>query len=236
MEKNIFPTWSPVQASAIFLILSTVQSICRNKNNFFHDVGAIFTLRIPHLLPPYGVVPPGIVISGILLPRDELVGVEQVAVSPAPHLVFFKQKNNKTRCKGKIQCLPMTDGSRSTKIALGTCLPALVSAKKVLNESSATPKEESSGISPSGWIPCSRQYSSQQALPICTPALEKIVHFPHKIVLRFIFKKDKFQTCPMWIEMHSLIFCYIMQPFLVQETFEDWCQNCFCDPVPCMVA
>merc|ERR550534_2971865 len=71
----------------------------------------------------------------------------------------------------------MTVGSRSTNTALGTCLPDPVSAKKVWKESS--PKALSLGMQPSGWIPCSRQYSSQQALPIWQPAW------------------------PMWTEIHS---------------------------------
>lgn len=75
--------------------------------------------------------------------------------------------------------LPITVGSRSMNTALGTCLPAPVSLKKVLNESSPPPMVESLGICPSGWIPCSRQYNSQQALPTWTPAW------------------------PMWIERHS---------------------------------
>ena len=75
--------------------------------------------------------------------------------------------------------LPTTVGSRSTNTALGICLPALVSLKKVLKESSSTPMLLSPGICPSGWIPCSKQYSSQQALPIWTPA------------------------CPTWMEIHS---------------------------------
>lgn len=75
--------------------------------------------------------------------------------------------------------LPTTVGSRSTNTALGTCLPAPVSLKNVLKESSPPPMVLSLGIWPSGWMPCSRQYSSQQALPIWTPA------------------------CPTWMEMHS---------------------------------
>merc|ERR1711893_496158 len=75
-----------------------------------------------------------------------------------------------------------TVGSRSTKTALGTCFPAPASLKKVLKESSPPPMVLSEGICPSGWIPCSRQYSSQQALPIWTPA------------------------CPTWIEIHSRMF------------------------------
>lgn len=76
--------------------------------------------------------------------------------------------------------LPTTVGSKSTKTALGTCLPEPVSLKKVLKESSPPPTVLSEGIWPSGWIPCSRQYNSQQALPICTPA------------------------CPICTEIHSL--------------------------------
>ena len=64
----------------------------------------------------------------------------------------------------------MTVGSKSTKTALGTCLPAPVSLKKVLKESSPPPMVLSLGIWPSGWMPCSRQYNSQHALPIWTPA------------------------------------------------------------------
>ena len=66
--------------------------------------------------------------------------------------------------------LPTTVGSRSVNIALGVWCPDPVSLKKVLNESFATPTVLSEGIWPSGWMPCSRQYNSQQELPICTPA------------------------------------------------------------------
>ena len=47
----------------------------------------------------------------------------------------------------------ITEGSRSTKTALGTCLPVPVSAKKVLKESSPPPTVLSEGIVPSGWMP-----------------------------------------------------------------------------------
>ena len=77
--------------------------------------------------------------------------------------------------------LPMTLGSRSTKRARGTCFPVPVSEKKVLKESMPSPTVRSLGICPSGWIPCSKQYNSQQALPIWTPAW------------------------PTWIEITSLI-------------------------------
>ena len=74
---------------------------------------------------------------------------------------------------------PITVGSRSTNTALGTCFPVSVSAKKVLKESSPPPNVLSFGILPSGCMSCSRQYSSQQAFPICVPA------------------------CPTWTEIHS---------------------------------
>lgn len=89
-------------------------------------------------------------------------------------LVIFQSKSTPGT-----QHSPITVGSRSTKTALGTCFPAPVSLKNVLKESSPPPMVLSLGICPSGWIPCSKQYSSQQALPICTPAW------------------------PTWIEMHS---------------------------------
>ena len=66
--------------------------------------------------------------------------------------------------------LPTTVGSKSTNTARGTCFPAPVSLKKVLKESSPPPMVLSLGIWPSGWIPCSKQYNSQHALPIWTPA------------------------------------------------------------------
>ena len=65
---------------------------------------------------------------------------------------------------------PTTVGSRSTNKALGTCFPPPVSLKNVLKESSPPPSVLSLGIWPSGWIPCSKQYNSQHALPIWTPA------------------------------------------------------------------
>ena len=65
---------------------------------------------------------------------------------------------------------PITVGSKSTITALGICFPAPFSQKKVLNESSPPPMVLSLGIAPSGWIQCSKQYSSQQAFPIWTPA------------------------------------------------------------------
>lgn len=71
---------------------------------------------------------------------------------------------------------PITVCSKSTIIARGTYFLELVSLKNVAKESSLL------GWSmkvPFGWMPCSRQKSSQHALPIWTPAW------------------------PMWTEMHS---------------------------------
>ncbi|KFQ95081.1 hypothetical protein Y956_06197, partial [Nipponia nippon] len=55
-------------------------------------------------------------------------------------------------------------------IALGTYFPDPVSLKKVPKEESVCPEDASEEMMPSGLIPCSRQYSSQQELPIWTPA------------------------------------------------------------------
>ena len=83
------------------------------------------------------------------------------------------------KCMGKCPCTSqeveknesksennITVGSKSTNTALGTCFPVPVSEKNVLNESSSVAKESSFGIVPSGWIPCSKQKSSQAAFPI----------------------------------------------------------------------
>ncbi|KFV43615.1 hypothetical protein N341_05800, partial [Tyto alba] len=55
-------------------------------------------------------------------------------------------------------------------IALGTYFPDSVSLKKVPKEESACPGDTLEEMMPFGSIPCSKQYSSQQELPICTPA------------------------------------------------------------------
>lgn len=54
--------------------------------------------------------------------------------------------------------------------ARGTCFPLPVSLKKVVNESSSLTLLAWTLKVPSAWMPCSRQKSSQQALPIWTPA------------------------------------------------------------------
>lgn len=67
--------------------------------------------------------------------------------------------------------LPITVGSRSTNIARGTYFSDPVSLKKVSKDSvskdpSVLGTFESDTTLPSGSIPCSRQNSSQQELPI----------------------------------------------------------------------
>ena len=66
------------------------------------------------------VVAARVVVGGVLLARDELLRVEELAVRARADLVE-------------------TVGSRSTKTARGTCLPAPVSEKKVLKASSPPP-------------------------------------------------------------------------------------------------
>merc|ERR1712200_164189 len=110
-----------------------------------------------------GVVAPGVVVGGVLLASHQLLGVEELAVRSSSHFIDHS-------------------GLKVDKDGPGTCLPAPVSEKKVLKESSPPPMVLSEGIWPSGWMPCSRQYNSQHALPICTPAW------------------------PTWIEIHSRMF------------------------------
>jgi hypothetical protein len=81
--------------------------------------------------------------------------------------------------------LPTTVGSKSTNTARGTCFPAPVSLKNVLKESSPPPIVLSLGIWPSGWIPCSKQYNSQQALPIWTPAWPTWTEIHSRLKLRW---------------------------------------------------
>ncbi|KFW74448.1 hypothetical protein N305_12287, partial [Manacus vitellinus] len=50
--------------------------------------------------------------------------------------------------------------------ARGTCFPVAVSLKNVVKESSHLSLSCRSLKVPSGWMPCSRQKSSQQAFPI----------------------------------------------------------------------
>ena len=64
-------------------------------------------------------------------------------------------------------------------MALGIYFPESVVLKNVLNDCCRPGVVGSVSVMPSGEMPCSRQYSSQQALPICTPA------------------------CPMWREITS---------------------------------
>lgn len=66
--------------------------------------------------------------------------------------------------------LPTTVGSKSTITARGTIFPLLVSLKNVLKQSLEYVIFLSGGILPSGSIPCSKQYNSQQEFPIWTPA------------------------------------------------------------------
>ena len=70
-----------------------------------------------------------------------------------------------------VMYVPTAVDATSTRTVLGTYFPNLVSLKNVLKQSSPTPSILwSESFRPSGWIPCSRQCSSQNAPPVCTPA------------------------------------------------------------------
>ena len=90
----------------------------------------ILDLHIPYLdlLLADGVVPAGVVVGGVLLPGNQLGRMEQLAIGACPHL---KQKTY--HLLDQLICVTSstTVGSRSTKTALGTCLPEPVVEKKV---------------------------------------------------------------------------------------------------------
>lgn len=91
-----------------------------------------------------------------------------------------EKEDNKTKGYNWL-CLPTTVGSRSTNMALGTWRPELPVWKKVLKGSVRELGPWSSSLNtPSGPTPCSKQKSSQHALPVWTPAW------------------------PTWMEIHSL--------------------------------
>ena len=104
--------------------------------------------------------------------------------------------------------LPTTVGSRSTKMARGTCFPELVSEKKVLNESSATPTLSSDGIWPSGCIPCSKQYSSQQAFPIWTPAWPTWIEITSLILIWLCYSIKKQYTIVLKLKQYKWVNVY----------------------------
>ena len=142
-----------------------------------------------YLLPTDGVMTSGIIVGSILHAGYQLLRMEELPISSCPDFIwkycvtFYSKFKELTKEFVKI-CLhlPMTVGSRSTKIALGTCLPELVSEKKVLNESSPAPNVSSDGIWPSGWIPCSRlRWKYWKGLGLscqCSPILNVIIRRP----------------------------------------------------------
>jgi hypothetical protein len=115
---------------------------------------------------------------------DDLLADRVVAASVVVRGVFLKATGSFGKrkieitlpvmsCSGWKSCLyvpvriwPITDDSRSMKTERGTYWPVPVSEKNVEKFSLFIP----SGTVPSGLIPCSKQYSSQQELPIWQPA------------------------------------------------------------------
>ena len=98
------------------------------------------------------------------------LGIAPSGWMPALVNIYWFQNNSGSKWLKYIISLPITVGSRSQNNALGTCLPPGVSLKNALYGSSSAPMDLSLGITPSGWMPCSRQYNSQHALPIWQPA------------------------------------------------------------------
>jgi hypothetical protein len=119
--------------------------------------------------------------------------------------------------------IPMTVGSKSTNIARGTRCPDPVSLKNVEQESldvAPVAVWTSLGTRPSGWIPCSRQYSSQQELPIWTPA------WPRWILMHSRCKHDNTsnsntQTDQVLSVRFEQFYNDIAKPY-VKSTFSSW--------------
>ena len=114
-----------------------------------------------------GVVTASVIVGGIFFAGDKLLWVEQLAVCASAYLVCknvcvyiyalsvggattYYKKVRKTLRFSLPTYSPTTVGSRSTNTARGTCLPAPVSLKNVLKESSPPPMVLSEGIWPSG--------------------------------------------------------------------------------------
>ena len=81
-----------------------------------------------------GVVSPGVVVCGVLLPADHIPRVEQSTVGAHPDLIDHLFTSQCT-----IYWEQPTVGSRSTNTALGVWTPVPVSAKNVLKELSSDP-------------------------------------------------------------------------------------------------
>lgn len=106
---------------------------------------------------------------------------------------------------------PTTVGSRSTNNALGTCFPPPVSLKNVLKESSPPPSVLSLGIWPSGWMPCSKQYNSQHAFPIWTPAWPTWIDIHSRYKSKFLIFKY-IVWLRFWNSSHKKAYCLFNKP------------------------
>ena len=102
-----------------------------------------------------GVVTTGVVVRGILLACDHLLGVEERAVRAGADLV--DDVGLKIGVDGTGDILALACAVLAVEMALRgeSCLP--VSEKKVLKPWSSFRALRSSVRKPSGWMPCSRQ-------------------------------------------------------------------------------
>jgi hypothetical protein len=74
----------------------------------------------------------------------------------------------------------ITVGSKSTRTILGTCFPQALSLKNGLKQwSLPLSRVLSEVIWPSNWIPCSRQYNSQQALQTAPQLAQNGLRYIH---------------------------------------------------------
>lgn len=158
---------SPVHMSATFLTLSSTRSTSslpsRSKEERVHFRAQKWYNW--HSKPTDSVMPTSVVICSIFFPSYHVFWVEQLFVCASADFIWNPSKRCRSNFNFRAENVPWrwlvysptTVGSRSTKTALGTCLPEPVSAKNVEKLSSILSVGLSNGMVPSGWIPCSRQ-------------------------------------------------------------------------------
>ena len=104
------------------------------------------------------IVTSSIVVGSILFARNQLLWMEELFVWSRSYWISSLKIVRSYHIDRQKNDVPesITDGSKSTKTALGTWRPEPVDEKKVENESSVA-ETESAPMVPSGLIPCSIQ-------------------------------------------------------------------------------
>ena len=130
------------------------------------------------------------VIGSVFLSAYQKFGVKKLSITTGAYLIDWLALH--LALIPILSFVPLTEGSRSTKIERGTYFPLFVSVKNVSNEPVSPPSFASGSGRPSAFKPCSRRYlpivrkivlrqssaaeqnrntyNSQALLPSCVPA------------------------------------------------------------------